>query len=115
MDKTKVTYENYKPYYKETSRHLEKGTQEIMFKPWNHFDVIEVWAVSSHLLKNVKIGYMFYGDISYNDKYLTKSESVGTDLSCNVPSDGVKITILSYEEAVKRAKEIDWSKVKIER
>jgi len=29
--------------------------------------------------------------------------------------DGIKLTILSYNEAVKRAKEIDWSKVKVER
>lgn len=105
----------YKVYYKETSRHLEEGTSELMYKPWNHFDVIEVWAISPHPLKGVKLGYAFWKDIPDNDKYVKKTYSVGTDVTSKVMGDGIKITILSYNEAVKRAKEIDWSKVKIER
>jgi len=107
--------EKYKTYYEETSRHVKDGTTEIMYKPWNHFDVKEVWAQSPHPLKGVKLGYCFFGDIPENDKWVMKTVSVGTDITSNVPSEGVKIIILSYNEAVKRAKEIDWSKVKIER
>ena len=107
--------EKYKPYYKETSRHLNEGTLEIIYKPWNHFDVIEVWAANSpHPLKDVKIGYGFWGDFKEcGDKYVKCTWSVSTDVTSKVMKDGIKLTILSYEEAVKRAKEIDWSKVKI--
>jgi len=113
---TELKDEPYKAHYPENSRHLEKGTAEIIYRPWNDFDIKEVWAESPHPLKGVQLGYGFYGDFElYGDKYVKKSYSVSTSVTENVSKDGIKITILSYEEAVKKSKEIDWSKVKIER
>jgi len=107
--------EKYKAYYKENSRHLEEGTTEIMFKPWNHFDVVTLFAANSpHPLKYVKLGYGFIKDFPIDNGFVETS-SISTDVTSKVMGDGIKITILSYTEAVKRAKEIEWSKVKIER
>lgn len=108
--------EPYKVHYSENSRHLEKGTAEITYRPWNDFDIKEVWAESPHPLKGVQLGYGFFGDFKeFGDKYVKRTDSVSTEVTSKGISDGIKITILSYEEAVKKAKEIDWSKVKIER
>lgn len=108
--------EPYKAHYPEDTRHLEKGEVRIVFRPWNDYDVKEVWTVSPHPLKGVKLGYGFIGDFKeYGDEYVKISNSVSTEVTANCPSEGIKITILSYEEAVKKAKMINWSKVKIER
>lgn len=107
--------EKYKPYYKEDSRHLDEGTLKIIYRPWNDFDVIEVWAVSPNPLKNVKLGYGFYNDFNRDDDYVRGTYSVSTDVTKNVPKEGITITIISYDEAVRRAKCINWSNIKVVR
>jgi len=97
------------------SRHVENGTVEINYTSWRDFDVRTIYAANSpHSLKSVFLGYAYRGDIPLNDKYVTES-SVPYDVSLKACKEEVKLTILSYNEVVKRAKEIDWSKVKIER
>lgn len=97
------------------SRHVEKDTEEIVYRSWKDFDVVQVFAANSpHPLKSVSLGYAYRGDIPCNDK-LVEAVSVGTDISKKASKDGVKLTILSYDEASRRAKEIDWKKVRIER
>ncbi len=105
----------YDSHYKEESRHLSEGTAQITYRPWNDFDVIEIFAVSPHALKSVKLGYGFWGDYPIHDKYVEKTHSVSTSITAKVPKDGIKITILSYNEAINKAKEINWTKVKIEK
>lgn len=109
-----IESKKYKCYYKEESRYLESGFDETMYIPWLHYDIIAVWAVSPHPLKGVMLGYGFYGDFTETDKYV-KRTSVSTNVTSDSPMEGVKVIILSYSEAVKRAKEINWSKIKIER
>lgn len=97
------------------SRHLASGTETIIFKPWSDFDVVEVHAKSPHPLKSVKLGFMYKGDIPCDSKYVE-----GSTVSTNITSEaskkgGISIGIISLDEAIKKVKNIDWSKVPIER
>lgn len=109
--------ERYKAYYPETSRSVESGTCEIMYKPWNHFDILSIWAKGDHPLKNVFLGYGFIKDFRGKGDHplFLIGGSVSTDVTRDCPKDGIKMTVLSYDEAVKRAKAIDWRKVKIDK
>jgi len=97
------------------SRHIEKGIEEINYKSWKDFDVVQIFAANSpHPLKSVVLGYAYRGDIPCNDTLVTVA-SVGTDIRIKASKEGIKLPILSYDEASRRAKEINWKKVKIER
>lgn len=96
-------------------RHVENGTVEINYASWRDFDVRAIFASNSpHPLKSVFLGYAYRGDIPLNNNFI-KESSVPYEVSLKACKEEVKLIILSYNEAVKRAKEIDWSKVKIER
>lgn len=97
------------------SRHLESGITKITFKPWSEFDVVQAYARSPHPLKTVKLGFMYKGDIPCDSK-----EVEGAGVSTKIIEEaskkgGVSIDIISLEEAIKKVKKIDWSKISIER
>lgn len=97
------------------SRHLPRGTVTINFKPWSDFDVKEVYARSPHPLKSVKIGLMYKGDIPCDSKDVEEA-SVSTEITQKAyEKGGIPIEIMSLEEAIKKARKIDWSRVPIER
>lgn len=97
------------------SRHISSGTETITFKPWSDFDVVQAYAISPHPLKSVKLGFMYKGDIPCDSKYV-KSSVVSTEITSDASKHGgVSIDIISLDDAVKKAKNIDWSKVPIER
>ncbi len=97
------------------SRHLPSGTTKINFKPWSDFDVVEAHAKSPHPLKSVKLGFMYKGDVPCDSKEVeatTVSPIVTKDASKKV---GAIIDIISLEEAIKKVRTIDWSKIPIKR
>lgn len=95
------------------SRHA-RMTESINYKSWKDFDVVAVYAANSpHPLKSVFIGYMYRGDIPCDSKYISQS-SVSTDIRIKAEKNGIKLDILSLDDAVNKAKKTDWSKVKIE-
>jgi hypothetical protein len=105
-------YEKYKCYSSEDARHLESGTLDIVYMPWNHFDIISVWAhCPTNQLKSVELGYGFCRDYAVHYNSISKC-SVSTEITKNIPKDGILITILSYNEALKLAKKIDWNNIK---
>lgn len=113
---TQIIDEPYKVHYKEESRHLSEGTAQILYRPWNDYDVIELLSFHpTDPLKFVRLGYGFWRDFKEGDILLKKTYSVSTYVTANVPKEGIKIIMLSYSEAVKKAKKIDWSKVEIEK
>ena len=97
-------------------RHSTKSITEIVYKSWNDFDICTVFA--NHLknpLKSVEIGYIFKGDIPENGINNTSiSPFLSTEITKNVPKEGIKLMIFSLDEIIKRIKEINWSKVKAE-
>lgn len=97
------------------SRHILSGTETITYKSWMDFDIVGVYAKSPHPLKSVRIGHMYKGDVPCVSKDI-KSASVSTDISLeSTTKGGIPLKILSLDEAVSRARKIDWSKVKIEK
>ncbi len=98
---------------KQESRHA-RMTESINYKSWQDFDVVAVYAANSpHPLKSVFIGYMYRGDIPCDSKFISQT-SVSMDIRIKAGKDGIKLDILNLEDAVNKAKKIDWSKVKIE-
>jgi len=97
------------------SRHLSSGSETIIFKPWSDFDIVEAYAKSPHPLKSVKLGFMYKGDIPCDSKYV-ESVTVSTDITSEASKKGgISIGIISLDEAIKKVRSIDWSKVPIER
>jgi len=95
------------------SRHLSSGTDKITFKPWSDFDVVEAYAKSPHPLKSVKLGYMYKGDLPCGSEYV-ESSTVSTRISEEVSKKGgISIEIISLDDAIKKVKKIDWSKIPI--
>lgn len=98
---------------KQESRHT-KMTKSINYQSWKDNDVVSVYAANSpHPLKSAFIGYMYKGDIPCDSKYITQT-CVSTDVQWKARKDGIKLDILSLDDAVSKAKKIDWSKVKVE-
>lgn len=97
------------------SRHLPTGTQTINYKPWSQFDVQEVYARSPHPLKSIKLGFMYKGDIPCDSKDI-EGTTVATEVTLEASEKGgTNIEIMSLEEAIKKSRKIDWSKVPIQR
>jgi hypothetical protein len=97
------------------SRHLSSGIETIIFKPWSDFDVVDAYAKSPHPLKSVKLGFMYKGDIPCDSRYV-KGSTVNTKITSEASKKGgISIDIISLDEAIKKAKNIDWSNVQIER
>ncbi len=115
------SYESYceleKKYDEELkkSRHLESGITTVIYKPWSDFDIVQAFAKSPHPLKTVKLGFMYKGDIPCDSK-----EVEGANVSTKITEEaskkgGLSVDIISLEEAIKKVKKIDWSKIPIER
>jgi len=97
------------------SRHVDKGIETINYMSWKDFDVVAIFAANSpHPLKSVHIGYAYRGDIPCMDDFVQVT-SISSDIRKSASKKGIPLKVLSYEEAVKTAKSIDWKKVKIER
>ncbi len=118
LEKSYISYCELEKKYDEAlkkSRHLPSGTEKVIFKPWSDFDIVEVRAKSPHPLKSVKLGFMYKGDVPC-DSNDVESSSVSTRITEEASKKGgFSIDIISLEEAIKKVKKIDWSKVPIER
>ena len=118
LEKSYVSYCELEKKYDEDlkkSRHLESGITKVIYKPWSDFDVVQAYAKSPHPLKSVKLGFMYKGDIPCDSKDV---EGVGVSTKITEEASkkgGVSIDIISLEEAIKKVKKIDWSKIPIER
>lgn len=93
-----------------------KETITINYKPWNDFDIYSLWALHpKDPLKFVRLGFMFKGDFPCEGiNGIGISPSVPTDITKNVPTNGIKMTILGLDDVLSKIKNIDWSKVKRE-
>lgn len=118
LEKSYLSYCELEKKYDEDlkkSRHLPSGTTKIIFKPWSDFDIVQAHAKSPHPLKSVKLGFMYKGDIPCNSKDV-EGASIPTKITEEASrKGGITIDIISLEEAIKKVKSIDWSKIPIER
>lgn len=115
MFKKAKEYEKCFKEQEKESRHISKGTETVNYQSWKDFDIVSIFAANSpHPLKSVCLGYAYRGDIPCNDKLIATS-SISTEVTKAASYKSITIQILSYDEAIKKAKSIDWNKVKIEK